>query len=271
MARPYSTARGRRTGNPAWLSALAASDARRLWRRCETACRGRLVSTPRSPAASRRLATRPWPGRARRPARPALDQEMLPAEPMDLFDAGWPTCSRRACARPSRRPWCWPTVSADRGRGPDGAAEERLVPTVSPSIRTGPPARAADLAEVPRACVLFPWHAMHRQVIIEGPVTAADHAPRASPISIAARAAPSWARGPAGSRPCWRSRAELEDRYAELEQRWPEGLRCRCPISGAATCCVPEAIEFWQGRAEPAARPVPVPARGAWNVSRLSP
>jgi pyridoxamine 5'-phosphate oxidase len=32
--------------------------------------------------------------------------------------------------------------------------------------------KASDLAEVPRACLLFPWHAMQRQVIIEGPVAA---------------------------------------------------------------------------------------------------
>jgi pyridoxamine 5'-phosphate oxidase len=32
--------------------------------------------------------------------------------------------------------------------------------------------KGTDLAEVPRACLLFPWHAMRRQVIIEGPVSA---------------------------------------------------------------------------------------------------
>src|SRR5262245_50125182 len=40
--------------------------------------------------------------------------------------------------------------------------------------------KGSDLDEVPRACLLFPWHAIHRQVIIEGPVTrmsaAADEA-----------------------------------------------------------------------------------------------
>src|SRR3981081_1656967 len=32
--------------------------------------------------------------------------------------------------------------------------------------------KGTDLAEVPRACLLFPWHAMRRQGIIEGPVSA---------------------------------------------------------------------------------------------------
>src|SRR5215472_15148125 len=31
--------------------------------------------------------------------------------------------------------------------------------------------KGADLDEVPRACLLFPWHAIHRQVIVEGTVT----------------------------------------------------------------------------------------------------
>src|ERR1700691_6785006 len=32
--------------------------------------------------------------------------------------------------------------------------------------------KGTDLAEVPRACLLFPWHPMQRQVIVEGTVTA---------------------------------------------------------------------------------------------------
>src|SRR5215467_3948280 len=31
--------------------------------------------------------------------------------------------------------------------------------------------KGSDLDEVPRACLLFAWHAIHRQVIVEGPVT----------------------------------------------------------------------------------------------------
>jgi len=36
--------------------------------------------------------------------------------------------------------------------------------------------KATDLAEVPQACLVFPWYPIHRQVIIEGPV---------SPLSVA--------------------------------------------------------------------------------------
>src|SRR5690348_11553251 len=30
--------------------------------------------------------------------------------------------------------------------------------------------KGSDLQQIPRACLLFPWHAIHRQVIIEGTV-----------------------------------------------------------------------------------------------------
>src|SRR5260370_7468446 len=38
--------------------------------------------------------------------------------------------------------------------------------------------KGTDLAEVPRACLLFPWHAIRRQVIIEGPGSALSVAQR---------------------------------------------------------------------------------------------
>ena len=59
--------------------------------------------------------------------------------------------------------------------------------------------KGTDLAEVPRACLLFPWHAMHRQVIIEGPVTAAVHRGERAVLPVPRRTAPSSAPGPAGS------------------------------------------------------------------------
>ena len=82
--------------------------------------------------------------------------------------------------------------------------------------------KGADLDEVPRACLLFPWHAMHRQVIVEGPVTALPAAaseayfhsrPRASQLAA-------WA---SRQSTVLDSRRELEDRYASLERRWRSG------------------------------------------------
>jgi pyridoxamine 5'-phosphate oxidase len=107
--------------------------------------------------------------------------------------------------------------------------------------------KGSDLAEVPRACLLFPWHAMHRQVIIEGPVSA---------LSVA-QSEPYFRSRPRGSQlGAWTSRqssvigsrAELDERYARLARRWPEGTDVPMPEFWGGYRVTPEVFEFWQGR-----------------------
>jgi pyridoxamine 5'-phosphate oxidase len=107
--------------------------------------------------------------------------------------------------------------------------------------------KGSDLAEVPRACLLFPWHAIHRQVIIEGPVSALS----------AAESEPYFHSRPRGSQlGAWASRqssvigsrAVLDERYAELARRWPEGTEVPMPDFWGGYRVIPEVIEFWQGR-----------------------
>ena len=107
--------------------------------------------------------------------------------------------------------------------------------------------KGTDLAEVPRACLLFPWHAIQRQVIIEGPVSA---------LSVA-QSEPYFHSRPRGSQlGAWASRqssvigsrADLDERYAELERRWPEGTEVPMPDFWGGFRVTPEVVEFWQGR-----------------------
>lgn len=107
--------------------------------------------------------------------------------------------------------------------------------------------KGTDLAEVPRACLLFPWHAMRRQVIIEGTVSA---------LSIA-QSEPYFRSRPRGSQVgAWASRqstvigsrAELDDRYDELARKWPEGTDVPMPGFWGGYRVIPEVMEFWQGR-----------------------
>src|SRR5579872_4947415 len=74
--------------------------------------------------------------------------------------------------------------------------------------------KGSDLAEVPRASLLFPWHPIQRQVIVEGTVSALS----------TAESEPYFRSRPHGSQVgAWTSRqssvigtrAELDDRYDE--------------------------------------------------------
>jgi pyridoxamine 5'-phosphate oxidase len=107
--------------------------------------------------------------------------------------------------------------------------------------------KGADMAEVPRASLLFPWYPMHRQVIVEGSVSALS----------TAESEPYFRSRPRGSQlGAWASRqssvigsrSELENRYSELERRWPEGTDVPMPDFWGGYRVVADVVEFWQGR-----------------------
>jgi pyridoxamine 5'-phosphate oxidase len=118
---------------------------------------------------------------------------------------------------------------------------------------------------------VFPWHALHRQVIIEGPV---------APLS-SADSEPYFHSRPRGSQlGAWASRQstalssrdELEDRYTELERRWPEGAQVPMPDFWGGYALRPERMEFWQGRPSRLHDRFRYTRQGAsWVVSRLAP
>jgi pyridoxamine 5'-phosphate oxidase len=107
--------------------------------------------------------------------------------------------------------------------------------------------KASDLAQVPRASLLFPWYAIQRQVIVEGTVTQLSTAdsepyfhsrPRGSQLAA-------WA---SRQSTVIESRAELDDRHAELSQRWPEGTQVPMPDFWGGYRVEPQILEFWHGR-----------------------
>lgn len=108
--------------------------------------------------------------------------------------------------------------------------------------------KGADLDAVPRASLLFPWHAIHRQVIVEGPVSrvpaeAGEAYFRTRPRASQLAAWASRQSAPIGSR------AELEDRYERLGRRWPPGTDVPLPDFWGGYLVTPLVIEFWHGRA----------------------
>jgi pyridoxamine 5'-phosphate oxidase len=198
-----------------------------------------------------------------------LEEHMLPSEPMELFDHWMADVLRAGLPEPTAMVLA--TVSGDqrprarmvllKASGPEGFTFY--------TNRTSRKAR--DVAEVPRACLLFPWYQLQRQVIIEGPVT---------PLSTA-DSEPYFHSRPHGSQlGAWASRqstvlssrAELDQRYAELEQRWPEGTPVPMPDFWGGYRLRPDRMEFWQGRLSRLHdRFRYTRAEPGWDVCRLAP
>jgi pyridoxamine 5'-phosphate oxidase len=107
--------------------------------------------------------------------------------------------------------------------------------------------KGAELAANPRAALVFPWHALERQVRVSGPVSVVDRA----------EAGDYFASRPHGSRlGAWASpqsrviggRADLDARLAAVAERWPEGDDVPLPDFWGGYRVAPEEVEFWAGR-----------------------
>jgi pyridoxamine 5'-phosphate oxidase len=132
-------------------------------------------------------------------------------------------------------------------------------------------AKAQDLATNGYASALFPWYALHRQVIVHGAVTRLSQA----------ESEPYFHSRPHGSQiGAWASRqssvigsrAMVEEAYARLAQRWPEGTAVPMPDFWGGYRLVPDLVEFWQGRVNRLHDRLRYRRDGAhWLVERLSP
>jgi pyridoxamine 5'-phosphate oxidase len=131
--------------------------------------------------------------------------------------------------------------------------------------------KGRELAVNARAALVFPWHALERQVIVEGPVAkvareeseAYFHTrPRASQLAAWASQQSSILSG----------RSVLEDAMKAVERKY-EGAAVPLPPNWGGYRVTPERVEFWQGRRSRLHDRL-VFARtggGDWTVERLSP
>ena len=210
-----------------------------------------------------------YPGAAAGTAGPGLDETMLASDPVAQFSAWF--ADAQAAGLPDPNAMVLSTVSAEglprsrtvllKAHGPDGF-------TFYTNRTSG---KGEDLAATPRACLLFPWYARHRQVIVQGAVTPLTQdesepyfhsRPRGSQLGA-------WA---CRQSTVIASRAVLDERYQRLAGRWPEPQPVPMPDFWGGYLVRHEIVEFWQGRANRLHDRLRYRREGGgWLVERLSP
>jgi pyridoxamine 5'-phosphate oxidase len=175
-----------------------------------------------------------------------LDQAAAPADPLTLFSR-W-MADVAAAGLPEPNAMVLATASAAGSPRARTVLLKQYGPEGFTFYTNRTSTKGQHLAANPQACLLFPWYALQRQVIVEGAVTALS----------AGESEPYFHSRPHGSQlGAWASRQssvlgsrrELDERYETLERRWPEGITVPMPEFWGGYRVVAETVEFWQGRA----------------------
>lgn len=107
--------------------------------------------------------------------------------------------------------------------------------------------KATEALANPYASLVFCWLALQRQVVVCGAVAAVSRAETEA----------YFARRPRGAQlGAWASpqsqvitgRQELQQRYAEVAARFPDGAPVPAPPHWGGLRIIPDTVEFWQGR-----------------------
>lgn len=196
-----------------------------------------------------------------------LDESELASDPFTQFGAWFAEAVTAGLPEPNAMILATASVAAApsartvllKGYGPDGF---RFF--TNHTSRKG-----RDLRENPQACVVFPWHVLHRQVIAAGPVVRLSEAETAAYFRSR----------PHGSQlGAWTSRqssvidsrAELEERYTVLAARWPGEVPV--PDFWGGYVLTPDTVEFWEGRTNRLHDRLRFTRHDSgWAVERLSP
>jgi pyridoxamine 5'-phosphate oxidase len=131
--------------------------------------------------------------------------------------------------------------------------------------------KGRDLAADPRCCALFPWYGLGRQVTVEG-VTRQLSKEESEPYYHSRAWLSQIGAWASRQSSVLESRAELDDRVAELSARWPEGTEVPMPDFWGGYLIVPDRVEFWQSRQNRLHDRLSYRrSDGGWAIERLSP
>ncbi|WP_441250740.1 pyridoxamine 5'-phosphate oxidase [Kitasatospora sp. McL0602] len=131
--------------------------------------------------------------------------------------------------------------------------------------------KGAELAVNPHAALLFPWITLGRQVQVTGRVEKVGRDETAAYFRTRPHGSQLGAWASEQSSPV-SSREVLEQRFADLAGRYPEGEGVPVPPFWGGYRVVPESVEFWQGRANRLHDRLRYVAEGGgWRVERLCP
>lgn len=131
--------------------------------------------------------------------------------------------------------------------------------------------KGREIAENPYVSLLFPWHGIARQVIVQG---------RGERVGRAETAAYFRTRPHGSKLGCWASeqsskissRQELDELYQGLAAQYPEGEDVPVPPGWGGIRVVPATVEFWQGRENRLHDRLRYHREGdGWAVDRLCP
>jgi pyridoxamine 5'-phosphate oxidase len=139
--------------------------------------------------------------------------------------------------------------------------------------------KSQQLTGNPGVSLVFPWYALHRQVVIAG---SAELLPRDEVAQYFTSRPHDSQLGAWVSRQSARidGRAELDARWAQLAEEYPAGSTVPVPEFWGGWLVRPRTIEFWQGRSSrlhdrlrfvATASNAGLDDASAWKVERLSP
>ena len=130
--------------------------------------------------------------------------------------------------------------------------------------------KASDLRENPKAALVFHWPALQRQVRVEGDVERVSAEESAAYFRTRPRGSciGAWSSRQSS---LLESRAQLEQRFREYDQRFAEGEIPLPPFWGGFRV-TPDNIEFWQGRINRLHDRIRYTREGSgWRIERLYP